>query len=185
MRPGQIRQHARLLLERYEGQCTRDADAARAQAEKMLAGVELTEARADAEPTPEEDCTMTQECPILGIITRRGGKITEIQYPWEQEYVDALHRQGVDMAFEWCHDPRAGFRQGQLVRIYIGTKKDGPRVMWSENAWYSHKSNGNYGKNWACGGTWSRSKNETSPDLNLIAPDLAQKIKEVRDGIKS
>ena len=180
MTPGQIRQHARLLRARYNGQNTRDAGAARSQAALMEAQVELAEAEADiVSPAPEEDCTIRDEYPILGEIIRRGGKIESLQYPWEQDHVDALYKRGVDMAYEWCHDPRAGLQQGRLIRIYIGTKNDGPRVMWYDGKWHMHKSRGNYGKNWACGGNWSTINNKSDSDLNKVAPDLAQKIEEV------
>ena len=180
MRPGQIRQHARLLRERYDGQIIQDAEAARVQADMMLANAQLAEAKSDIpSPASEEDCTIKDIYPILGEITRRGGKINNIQYPWDQDHVDVLYNMGVDMAFEWCHDPRAGLDQGELIRIYIGTKDAGPRVMWCDGKWSSHKSRGNYGKNWACGGNWSSVGSKKSDNLNTIAPDLAQKIKEV------
>lgn len=180
MRPGQLRQHARLLQERYAGQHARDADAASTQTDLMLADAELAEAKMDvASPATEEDCTIKRHYPILGEVINKGGKIINIQYPWEQSHVDALYNKGIDMAFEWCHDPRAGLRQGRLIRIYIGTKDDGPRVMWHDGIWTSHKSKGNYGKNWACGGSWS-SDGDKSDDFNLIAPYLAQIIEEVK-----
>jgi hypothetical protein len=185
MRPGQLRQHARLLRARYNEQDTRDAEAARSQAALMEAEAELVETQADIiSPAPEEDCTIRINNPILGEIICKGGKIEGIEYPWEQDHVDALYKIGIDMAFEWCHDPRAGLRQGQLIRIYIGTKDIGPRVMWCDGIWSSHKSHGNYGKNWACGGNWSSVGAKKSKHLNNIAPDLAQKIKEAKMDIE-
>lgn len=181
MRPGQIRQHARLLRARYNGQDTRDAEAARSQAALMEAKAELAEAQADiVSPAPEEDCIIRDKYPVIGEIIRRGGKIETIQYPWEQDHVDVLYNMGVDMAFEWCHDPRAGLEQSELIRIYIGTKNDGPRVVWYDGKWHTHKSRGNYGKNWACGGNWSTINNKSNSDLNKVAPDLAQAIEEVK-----
>jgi hypothetical protein len=185
MRPGQLRQHARLLRARYNEQDIRDAEAARSQAALMEAEAELVETQADIiSPAPEEDCTIRDKYPILGAIICKGGKIEGIEYPWEQDHVDALYKIGIDMAFEWCHDPRAGLRQGQLIRIYIGTKDIGPRVMWCDGIWSSHKSYGNYGKNWACGGNWSSVGAKKSKHLNNIAPDLAQKIKEAKMDIR-
>lgn len=181
MRPGQLRQHAQLLRARYNEQDTRDAEAARSQAALMEVEAELVEAQADIiSPAPEEDCAIRDKYPILGEIICKGGKIEGIEYPWEQDYVDALYKIGIDMAFEWCHDPCAGLRQGQLIRIYIGTKDIGPRVMWCDGIWSSHKSHGNYGKNWACGGNWSSVGAKKGKHLNDIAPDLAQKIKEAK-----
>lgn len=180
MKPGQLRQHARLLRARYADEHTRDAEAARVQAKMLDAQAELAEAKADIpSPAPEEDCAIVNKYPILGETTRQGGKIIEIERPWSQKHVAVLHDVGLDMAFEWCHDPRAGLGQGRLIRIYIGTKTEGPRVMWADGLWHTHKSRGNYGKNWACGGNWSTINNKKAENLNTIAPDLAQKIKEV------
>ncbi len=184
MRPGQLRQHARLLRGRYEGQVTEDAEAARAQAEMMIAQSELAEAEAGMpSPAPEEDCTITQEYPIIGEVTRRGGEIVKVAHPWEQSHVDALRARDIDLTWEWCHDPRAGVDQGRLIYIYIGTRSEGPRALWSRSsgAWTSHKSRGNYGKNWACGGNWSSIGGAKSASLTDIAPDLDRAIKEVRD----
>jgi len=168
------------LAERYNGQDTRNADAARAQAALLIAEADLADAKADINNSVEEDCTIKNTYPILGEITRKGGAINNVQNPWEQEHVDALHKIGIDMAFEWRNDPRAGLRQGELIRIYIGTKQDGPKVTWSDGVWHSHKSHGNFGKNWAYGGNWSSLNCPTSQNLNTIAPDLAQKIEEIK-----
>ncbi len=183
MRPGQLRQHAKLLRARYESDPGEDGEAARAQADYMIAEAELAEAEADTpSPVAEEDCTIRDIYPIIGEVIRRGGKIERIERPWEQSHVDALRTMDVDLAWEWCHDPRGGIDQGQLVYIYIGTKSEGPKVMWSRSReeWTSHKSRGNYGKNWACGGNWN-SVGLKAKNLNEIAPDLDRAIKEVRE----
>lgn len=46
MTPGQLRQYARLMTERYQGRNSSDAKAARAQAELIEAEAELIEAEA-------------------------------------------------------------------------------------------------------------------------------------------
>lgn len=182
MRPGQLRQHARLLRERYLDACSRDAEAARMQADMMDAEAELAEARQDIpSPAPEEDCTIIDDYPIIGKVARRGGDIINIEHAWGEAHIAAARALGIDVAFEWCFDPRAGVDQSELIRIYIGTRTEGPRCLWHDGIWSAHKSKGNFGKNWACGGNWSSVGCDKGADLNIIAPDLAQKIREVID----
>lgn len=182
MSPGQLRQHACLLREKYLDSCSRDAEVARAHADLMDADAELAEARQDIpSPAPEEDCTIIDDYPIIGEVKRRGGDIIDIERAWSKAHIAALESLDVDIAFEWCFDPRAGIDQGELIRIYIGTRADGPRCLWHHGVWSAHKSKGNFGKNWACGGNWSSAGCGKSADLNIIAPDLAQKIREVID----
>ncbi len=184
MMPGALRQHARLLRERYAGDGSRDGEAARIHADAMAARAEIMEAEANIpSPAPEEDCTLRDTYPIIGRVVRRGGSIKEIEHPWDERHVRALNRRGIDIVWEWCHDPRAEERQGSLIRIYIGTRYEGPRVMWCDGLWRTLKSRGNYGKNWACGGTWQYVVGcKESADLNEVAPDLARAIEEVKDG---
>lgn len=174
---GQLKQHARLLRGRYSGCCNEDAAGAMAQAELMEAEAGLMDAKA-GKISEEQDCTREDTYPILGKISRRGGKIIDVEHQWDQVHVDALRQRDIDMAWEWRNDPRAGTDQGELIRIYIGTRTDGPRVIWTNGKWTSHKSKGNFGKNWACGGNWSTIGSVSADNLNEIAPDLADAIKE-------
>ena len=74
---------------------------------------------------------------------------------------------GIYIAYEWRDDPV----DGDLVRIYIGTKQAGPILqyvsdghgLWDGHnrrdfeggAWTPLYSHGNYGHNYPCGGTWT------------------------------
>ena len=74
-----------------------------------------------------------------------------------QEIVDKLTKvivPGVEVAFESYVD---GERAGTIFCIYIGTKWHGPVLSWRDGCWTNLYSNGNYGKNFVCGGTWSSS----------------------------
>lgn len=167
----QQRRHAALLRERD------DSPEARANADGIEARAELEDAEAGRAAQVAESARMVESYPILGRITREGGKILSIEHPWTQGDVDRVQALGVDMAFEWCHDPMAGLRQGELVRIYIGTRSAGPRAMWhrGDRKWSRLASRGNYGKNWACGGNWSGDRMRYST-LREAAPDLADII---------
>jgi hypothetical protein len=70
----------------------------------------------------------------------------------------------------------AGLRQGELVRIWIGTREAGPRVQWDHSpeirGWSRLESKGNYGRNWSHGGTWRGDKTRYAT-LSEAAPDLA------------
>lgn len=178
MTAGQLKQHARLLRERYNDPLDKDYLAAHAQAEKMMAEAELLDAENDT-VSQEEDCTIETVYPIFGKITWQGGKRISIEHEWEQHHVNALKTKGIDMAFEWTFDPRSGVNQGKLYRIYIGTKTEGPRVCWYEGRWQTLRSRGNFGNNWACGGNWSTIGSITAETLNEVAPDLDAAIKEV------
>lgn len=178
---GQLKQHARLLRERYNNNCGQDAAAALAQAEQMEAQAILLDAQADI-LSIEQDCMLEDVYPIIGKVARRGGKIINIEHEWMQTHVDALRKMDIDIAWEWCHDPRAGVKQGSLIRIYIGTRAEGPRVSWERDRcnWQTIKSRGNYGRNWACGGNWSTIGSKTANNLIEIAPDLAAAIQEAK-----
>ncbi len=127
------------------------------------------------------EAPIVDEYPILGRVTREGGRILEIEYPWGQEHVGSARERDVDVAWQWCHDPRAGMEQGALIRIWIGTKSAGPRAQWSrsDRMWRLLRSRGNFGQNWACGGNWSGDR-QTYATLEECAPDLAGAIAEIR-----
>lgn len=164
----QMRRHAALLRDR-------DSSApAQARAAEIEAEAELEDAEADRPAAVAESARMVEDYPILGHVTREGGKIVSIERPWTPEDVARIEAQGVMIAWQWCHDPMAGLRQGELIRIWIGTREAGPRVQWdrTRRKWYRITSRGNYGKNWACGGNWS-SERDGFATLAAAAPDLA------------
>jgi len=124
MMPGALRQHARLLRERYAGDGSRDGEAARIHADAMAARAEIMEAEANIpSPAPEEDCTLRDTYPIIGRVVRRGGSIKEIEHPWDERHVRALNRRGIDICVGVVPTTRVPEeRQGSLIRIYIGTR---------------------------------------------------------------
>lgn len=176
MKSGQMRRHAQILRARDE------TPMAQAQADLIEARAELADAEAGRDATVAEHARMVEEVPILGHITREGGKIISIERPWTQADIDAMRALGIDIAWQFCHDPAAGLRQGELIHIWIGTRAAGPRVQWDRETrtWVRLVSRGNYGGNWACGGNWG-SEPPRYQSLRSAAPDLdaaVQKIKE-------
>jgi hypothetical protein len=171
----QQRKHAALLRERD------NSPEAQAVAAEIEAKAELDDAEAGRPVVVADSARMVEEYPILAKITREGGKIVEIERPWLDADAQRIEAAGVKMAFEWCHDPMAGLRQGELVYIWIGTRDDGPRVQWDRNTrkWRRHRSKGNYGRNWSHGGTWTTILPDGKVDKKLYeklseaAPDLS------------
>ena len=79
-------------------------------------------------------------------------------------------------AFEWCN--------GQLVRIYIGSKTNGPMLQYDaygfgkyngidldfkNGCWTNCYSRGNFGKKYAFGGNWSGHNKNLHPKL-MVSP---------------
>jgi len=146
----QQRRHAKLLRDRDP------SPEAQAQAALIEARAELDDALADRPAEVASDARMVEELPLLGHVTREGGKMIALERPWTDEDVAATEAKGVDVRWEWRRDPMAGLRQGELSRIYIGTREGGPALCWDRDsrAWAVLRSRGDYGKNWACGGHW-------------------------------
>lgn len=146
----QQRKHAQLLRER-------DASpAAQAVAAQIEAEAELSDALADRPAEIASSARMVEEVPILGHITRESGQILSMEREWTMADVARARALGVDIAWQWCHDPRAGLQQGELVYIWIGTRT-GPLLQWdrTRRRWYQLCHQRQYGNNWACGGRWS------------------------------
>ena len=183
LNPAQLRRHAELLRARYsdpayDGPAEYIA-AGLAQADLIEAKAELADAQAGRGPVVAEECRMVEQYPIIGRVTREGGDLIQVEHPWEAEDEERVENKGVMVAYEWCHDPNAGLAQGQLIRIYIGTRDDGPCAMWDRDRreWHRLRSNGNYGNRWAYGGTWSSDK-IGHKTLDIAAPDIAAIIKQ-------
>jgi uncharacterized protein (DUF3084 family) len=160
----QRRKWAALLRERYtkNAEHYRDEDIAHAiaQADLIDAQADLEDALAGCDPKIAESCAMVEKYPVFGYITREGGVRTAIERPWNQADIDRIESAGIMMCMEFSDDPRSGLEQGKLIRIYIGTRTAGPVAQWdsARNEWHRLHSNGNYGKKWAYGGTWSADK---------------------------
>jgi hypothetical protein len=190
MTTGQLRREAHILRTRYNN-AEPYAALLEAQADyyDTIAGREL-------QPAQTEPIVVEMEYPIIGRCKRVDGDITTIEHEWRKEHNAVLNARGIYVTFEWCYDPihaigmshmySASFtntavpRGAQaLTRIYIGTVADGPRVQWSENGWRRLKSNKNYGKKYAHGGTWSSTR-ETFATLAEADPEINAAIEEVR-----
>lgn len=77
----------------------------------------------------------------------------------------------LDISYEW--DER-----GELVRINIGSRYHGPMIGWYRNAtsagkagWTNRYSHGNYGNNYAHGGTWSSDSKRVYPTIAAAIAD--------------
>lgn len=148
--PAEKRRHAALLA-------SRDAtDMAQYQAALLLAEANLEDALEGREPTVAEHAYVDREYPILGKCRYEGGVLVDVEHPWGDSQAAACHAAGIDVAWQWCPDPAVGIEQGELIRIWIGTRDKGPRLQWDHTSgkWLRLVSRGNYGSNWACGGNW-------------------------------
>jgi hypothetical protein len=146
----QQRRHAEILRGRDP------SPEAQAVAAEIEAQAELDDALANRPSVVSPSAQMVEWVPILGHIKREGGRITYIERAWLQADVDRARAQGVDIAWQWCHDPMAGLRQGELIRIWIGTRETGPLLQWDRYSrrWFVLCNQRGYGSNWACGGRW-------------------------------
>jgi len=170
----QQRKHAELLRARDQ------SPEAQAVAAEIEARAELEDTEAERPVAVADNARMVEEYPILGKVTCEGGKLTEVEHPWTDADVKRIEAQGVMIAYQWCHDPMSGLRQGELIRIWIGTREAGPRVQWDHSpeirGWSRLVSRGNYGRNWSHGGNW-RSDKTRYTTLSEAAPDLSAIIR--------
>ena len=148
------RRHAEILAARDSGAM------AKAQVTLLRAEADLEDALAEREPTIADHAYIDRTYPVLGRCRYEGGRLIEIEHPWEDEQVRLAKAAGIDVAWQWCPDPAAGIEQGELIRIWIGTREAGPRLQWDRTSgkWVRLASHGNYNKNWACGGNWREDK---------------------------
>ena len=176
------RRHAQMLRDRDK------SPAAQAVAARIAAGADLDDALAGREEATAPTAQIVDNLPILGRMVREGGIITSIEHPWEDSDVSRAAAAGVDIAWEWCHDPMAGLRQGELVRIYVGTAGTGPLLQWdrTRKRWYVLSNQRNYGRNYACGGTWSCEDRDGSASLAeaiaRLPADVAARVAAVVSG---
>jgi len=151
-------------------------DRAEAHAALIEAQADIEDIEADREPRVADTAEVIQTVPILGDIHLRGGKIISIDHPYDDNEADRAEAKGIYTAWEWRSDPSAELETGQLVRLYIGSKERGPEAQYNayDNTWYRLISNGNFGKRYACGGTWRGEKCDSEE-----TPEIFEKIKEV------
>lgn len=102
--------------------------------------------------------------PVLGDTLTLNGKRSVMR--------DIRPEGNIDIAYEWAGDC---VDNQSLCRIYIGHKHSGPMLCLSNAScgkweWRNLYSNDNFGKNIACGGTWSGSSSRTYPSaLDALA----------------
>lgn len=175
--PSQLRRHALLLRERAPNY-KRPEDEAMAQAEADLldAEADVADAKAGTQSGIADSAIISREYPILGRIDTEGGAIKHVEHPFGESEINTLAAKGIHVAWEWSFDPASGLDEGRLYRIYVGSEGDGPRASWYNGRWRRLRSNGNYGKRYAFGGTWSSDKT-TYGSLAEADPELAVIIK--------
>jgi hypothetical protein len=169
MTTAQMRREAEILRTRYNN--------AEPYAALLEAQADYYDAVAGREPqtAQSEPIIIEHTYPIIGRCKSVDGDITVIEHEWRKEHNAVLNARGIHIVFEWAYDPihaigsshmfsasytnTATPRGAQaLIRIYIGTVNNGPRLQWSEDGWRRLRSNKNYGKKYACGGTWSSTR---------------------------
>ena len=77
---------------------------------------------------------------------------------------DVRDEGNIYIAYSWRDD-------SELTFIWIGHKYCGPMLQWSTDGWRNCYSNGNFGKNPACGGTWSASSKQVYPTASDAMAD--------------
>ena len=119
--------------------------------------------------------------PLIGHVVIQNGKRIEV----EREPVQNDFSQ---IAYEWHVD---GDHAGELCRIYIGSKYTrGIYLQYTHHngtdgtpRWYTGYANGNCGKNYASGGTWSGDSKGFSTLREALDDRFSESITEV-GGIK-
>lgn len=178
MKSSELRRWALDMYEYYSTKSDLLAMKAEVHRDRMLARADLEDAKAGRMPETAEVAEVVQVVPILGEIRLRGGKIVGVERPYsgEAEVAD------IHVAFEWRSDPTAEEEAGQICRIYIGTKQAGPVASWEaqDSQWRLAKSNGNFGKKYAFGGTWSSTKTETVPEIVAQIGAIMDKLERIK-----
>jgi len=155
MKSAQKRKHAALIRITARERNDEELPLALAYADRLEAGAELEDALAGVEPTVADHADVEQIVPVLGRLVCSGGVILSIERKWTESHDREAERRGIMLAWRWMnslHSPDAGTCTG----FHAGTRESGPLVNWSaaDGYWRRCRSNGNYGKNWACGGNW-------------------------------
>lgn len=159
----QRRRHAQLLAARGTARAV-------AHAARMMAEAGLEDALADRPPAIADNCVIEREYPLIGRCKYRAGSLIEIERPWTEADAARAQAQDLDVAFVWASDPAAELREGELIYLYIGSRKTGPMYKWHcRDGWHRLVGNGNYGRNYAMGGTWSASMANTAEISGILA----------------
>ncbi len=175
----QLRRHALLIRERITQITNPDQIILiKSITDKFDAQADLLDAKNGVDSGIADNAIIVREYPILGRVETEGGKWKSIEYPFDQKEISALEEKNIHIAWEWSFDIAAELDEGRLYRIYIGTTTDGPRLCWYDGRWRRLHSKNNFGKKYACGGTWSSDK-QTFVNINDADPEIATIIKTV------
>lgn len=149
---------------------------AEAHAARMIAAADLEDLEAGRELVTADSAAMIYDYPIIGIYTITGGGDATCGRPYGDAEADRAEASGIYTAWEWCHDPAAEERAGELIRLYIGSTERGPEAQYNchDKQWYKLTSKGNFGKKYACGGNW-RGEKCTGDET----PEIYKKLMEV------
>ncbi len=174
----QLRKHALLLRERVAEMNSPDKIiTTQSLADKYDAQADLMDAKNGIDTGIADSAIITRDYPIIGRVETEGGKLKSIEHPFAEKEINALAEKDIHIAWEWSFDIAAELDEGRLYRIYIGTATNGPRLCW-DGRWRRLHSKNNFGKKFACGGTWSSDK-ETFANINDADPEIAGIIKSI------
>lgn len=154
-------------------------------AEKFRAKADLEDALCDTHSGIADELLIEQTVPLLGTIKIKGGKKIYMEHPYNEEG----KQYNIHVAFQWYCSPISEINDGKLMRIWIGAREKGPLAQYdaSDNQWYELKNNGNYGKRYACGGTWRSVKINTAPKVFLILEKIMElsRVEKAKAALKA
>lgn len=155
-----------------------DNPIAHAHVAQMLAECDLDDAKSGIDSGIADIAEITQDIPLIGKVTIRGGKIVAV----ERHYNGEGEAHGIHCAWEWRSDPAAEYYTGMCVRMYIGTEQSGPLAQWeaSTGQWYALESRGNYGKRYAFGGNFKGTKISQKPGILQKLEDIMDRAEKIR-----
>lgn len=181
MKTREMRRWAQDMREHYADTCK--ADMAMAVAAQIEAAADLQDMREHGELQGIADiATITEDYPIIGRVTISARGIEAIERPYDDAIITACEAEGIYVAWQWCHDPAAGLRNHRLHHIHIGTPATGPLAGYNcdTQQWYHNTSRGNYGKRYACGGTWGSKKTNKKPEIVERIEKIMEKLEKTK-----
>lgn len=166
-------------MEQFFGQSNRPEvlEKAKAHAHRMRARADLLDAESGVDSGVAAIAEVVQTLPIIGRVAISGGRIISIERPYNGEGEEV----GIHTAWEWRNDPTAEEKAGRLCRLYVGTEQQGPLAMFDadSNQWHELKSRGNFGKRFACGGTFSSKKTDHKPEIITRLEGIMEKKERI------
>ena len=189
------RKHAALIRTTARERNDEELQLTLAYADRLEAEADLDDIIAGVQPTIADHADFAQIVPILGRVVTSGGVIKSTEHEWDTAQDLEANSKGIMLTWSWVRSLHVE-HAGQCVDFYAGTRESGPLVHWSsrDGYWRRCRSLGNFGKNWACGGTWTIQplKSDKVPDggipyrnhyvfdsLQTCNPTLIQAIKDI------